>query len=81
MSLLKLMQSFRLQSLGLSSMDIVWNEIIAGREATAEQISDMRWHVPMQLALCKVTRKMQSLAGMTAISPPTIHLAVFCKWP
>ncbi|MCY1180113.1 hypothetical protein D9M73_205410 [compost metagenome] len=49
-------------------MDIVWNEIIAGREATAEQISDMRLACTHAARVCaKVTRKMQMLAGMTAI--------------
>ncbi|WP_081405013.1 acyl-CoA dehydrogenase family protein [Acinetobacter sp. 723929] len=50
------------------TMDIVWNEIIAGREATAEQISDMRLACTHAARVCaKVTRKMQMLAGMTAI--------------
>lgn len=40
------------------TMDIVWNEIIAGREANAEQISDMRLACTHAARVCaKVTRK------------------------
>jgi len=50
------------------SMDVVWQEILAGRTATTEQISAMRLsstHAARVAA--RVARKMQMLAGMTAI--------------
>ena len=57
------MQSFRLRkSWFYQTMDIVWNEIIAGREATAEQISDMRLACTHAARVCaKVTRKCKCL--------------------
>ena len=50
------------------AMDVVWQEIINGRTPTREQISDMRLsstHAARVAA--EVARKMQLLAGMTAI--------------
>lgn len=50
------------------TMQIVWNEVIAGRTPTPEQISDMRLSCTHVARVCaRVTRKMQMLAGMTAI--------------
>ncbi|WP_353171377.1 acyl-CoA dehydrogenase family protein [Acinetobacter rudis] len=50
------------------TMQIVWDEIVQGRKATAEQISDMRLSCTHAARVCaRVTRKMQMLAGMTAI--------------
>ena len=50
------------------TMQIVWNEIIAGGTPTPEQISDMRLSCTHVARVCaRVTRKIQMLAGMTAI--------------
>lgn len=50
------------------TMQIVWNEVVAGRTASAEQISDMRLSCTHVARVCaRVTRKIQMLAGMTAI--------------
>jgi alkylation response protein AidB-like acyl-CoA dehydrogenase len=50
------------------TMDSVWHEVVAGRVATTQQISDMRLACTHAARVCaKVTRKMQMLAGMTAI--------------
>ncbi|MEG0341661.1 MAG: acyl-CoA dehydrogenase family protein [Acinetobacter sp.] len=50
------------------TMQIVWNEVIAGRTPAPEQISDMRLSCTHVARVCaRVTRKMQMLAGMTAI--------------
>lgn len=50
------------------TMQIVWNEVIAGRTPSAEQISDMRLSCTHVARVCaRVTRKIQMLAGMTAI--------------
>lgn len=50
------------------TMQIVWNEVVAGRTPTAEQISDMRLSCTHVARVCaRVTRKIQMLAGMTAI--------------
>ncbi len=50
------------------TMQIVWDEVIAGRAPTAEQISDMRLSCTHVARVCaRVARKMQMLAGMTAI--------------
>lgn len=50
------------------TMQIVWNEVLAGRTPTAEQISDMRLSCTHVARVCaRVTRKIQMLAGMTAI--------------
>ena len=50
------------------TMQIVWNEVVAGRTATAEQISDMRLSCTHAARVCaRATRKIQMLAGMTAI--------------
>lgn len=50
------------------TMDVVWNEILAGRQPAAQQISDMRLSCThaARVSAC-VARKMQMLAGMTAI--------------
>ncbi|WP_436898133.1 acyl-CoA dehydrogenase family protein [Acinetobacter gyllenbergii] len=50
------------------TMQIVWNEVLAGRTPAAEQISDMRLSCTHVARVCaRVTRKIQMLAGMTAI--------------
>ncbi|MEB6478149.1 acyl-CoA dehydrogenase [Acinetobacter vivianii] len=50
------------------TMQIVWNEVLAGRSPSAEQISDMRLSCTHVARVCaRVTRKIQMLAGMTAI--------------
>ena len=50
------------------TMDIVWSEIIADRIPTIEQISDMRLSCTHAARVAAhVARKMQMLAGMTAI--------------
>ena len=50
------------------TMDVVWNEILAGQEPSDEQISDMRLSCTHAARVAaKVARKMQMLAGMTAI--------------
>ncbi|UUM27305.1 acyl-CoA dehydrogenase family protein [Acinetobacter colistiniresistens] len=50
------------------TMQIVWNEVLAGRNPSAEQISDMRLSCTHVARVCaRVTRKIQMLAGMTAI--------------
>lgn len=50
------------------TMQMVWNEVLAGRTPTAEQISDMRLSCTHVARVCaRVTRKIQMLAGMTAI--------------
>nr|WP_171067535.1 acyl-CoA dehydrogenase family protein [Acinetobacter dispersus] len=50
------------------TMQIVWNEVVVGRTPTAEQISDMRLSCTHVARVCaRVTRKIQMLAGMTAI--------------
>ncbi|MCI3877947.1 acyl-CoA dehydrogenase family protein [Acinetobacter higginsii] len=50
------------------TMQIVWNEVVAGRTPSAEQISDMRLSCTHVARVCaRVTRKIQMLAGMTAI--------------
>lgn len=50
------------------TMQIVWNEVLAGRTPSAEQISDMRLSCTHVARVCaRVTRKIQMLAGMTAI--------------
>nr|WP_171067979.1 acyl-CoA dehydrogenase family protein [Acinetobacter vivianii] len=50
------------------TMQIVWNEVLAGRIPSAEQISDMRLSCTHVARVCaRVTRKIQMLAGMTAI--------------
>ncbi|WP_376744297.1 acyl-CoA dehydrogenase family protein [Acinetobacter sp.] len=50
------------------TMQIVWNEVLADRTPTAEQISDMRLSCTHVARVCaQVTRKIQMLAGMTAI--------------
>ncbi|MBJ9984798.1 acyl-CoA dehydrogenase [Acinetobacter sp. S40] len=50
------------------TMQIVWNEVLAGRTPAVEQISDMRLSCTHVARVCaRVTRKIQMLAGMTAI--------------
>ena len=50
------------------TMDNVWSEVVAGRTPTAEQISDMRLSCTHAARVAaRVARKMQMLAGMTAI--------------
>nr|WP_171410012.1 acyl-CoA dehydrogenase family protein [Acinetobacter sp. BIGb0102] len=50
------------------TMQIVWNEVLAGRTPSVEQISDMRLSCTHVARVCaRVTRKIQMLAGMTAI--------------
>lgn len=50
------------------TMDVVWNEILAGRQPAAQQISDMRLSCTHAARVsARVARKMQMLAGMTAI--------------
>lgn len=50
------------------TMDMVWREVVAGRTPTAEQISDMRLSCTHATRVAaRVARKMQMLAGMTAI--------------
>ena len=50
------------------TMQIVWNEVLAGCTPSAEQISDMRLSCTHVARVCaRVTRKIQMLAGMTAI--------------
>lgn len=50
------------------TMQMVWNDIVAGSTPTAEQISDMRLSCTHVARVCaRVTRKIQMLAGMTAI--------------
>lgn len=50
------------------TMDIVWSEVVADRTPTAEQISDMRLSCTHATRVtARVARKMQMLAGMTAI--------------
>lgn len=50
------------------TMQIVWNEVLAGRTPSTEQISDMRLSCTHVARVCaRVTRKIQMLAGMTAI--------------
>ena len=50
------------------TMDVVWNEILAGRKPAAQQISDMRLSCTHAARVsARVARKMQMLAGMTAI--------------
>ncbi|WP_420868860.1 acyl-CoA dehydrogenase family protein [Acinetobacter courvalinii] len=50
------------------TMQIVWNEVVAGRTPSAEQISNMRLSCTHVARVCaRVTRKIQMLAGMTAI--------------
>lgn len=50
------------------TMDTVWNEVVAGRTPTAEQVSDMRLSCTHAARVAaRVARKMQMLAGMTAI--------------
>ncbi|MCK4089870.1 acyl-CoA dehydrogenase [Acinetobacter radioresistens] len=50
------------------TMDVVWKEVSEGRKPTAQQISDMRLSCTHAARIAaKVARKMQMLAGMTAI--------------
>lgn len=50
------------------TMDTVWSEVVAGRTPSAEQISDMRLSCTHAARIAaRVARKMQMLAGMTAI--------------
>lgn len=50
------------------TMDVVWNEILTGQKPSDEQISDMRLSCTHAARVAaKVARKMQMLAGMTAI--------------
>ncbi|MCH7315632.1 acyl-CoA dehydrogenase family protein [Acinetobacter sp. ANC 3882] len=50
------------------TMDIVWTEVVAGRTPSVEQVSDMRLACTHAARVCaRVARKMQMLAGMTAI--------------
>ncbi|OTG87387.1 acyl-CoA dehydrogenase [Acinetobacter sp. ANC 4558] len=50
------------------TMDIVWREVIEGRTPTIAQISDMRLSCTHAARVAaEVARKMQMLAGMTAI--------------
>ncbi|MDQ8951478.1 acyl-CoA dehydrogenase family protein [Acinetobacter rudis] len=50
------------------TMQTVWDGIVAGHTPTTEQISDMRLSCTHVARVCaRVTRKMQMLAGMTAI--------------
>ncbi|MDM1757419.1 MULTISPECIES: acyl-CoA dehydrogenase family protein [unclassified Acinetobacter] len=50
------------------AMDIVWQEILAGNQPTEQQISDMRLSCTHAARVAaRVARKMQMLAGMTAI--------------
>lgn len=50
------------------TLDTAWNEIIAGNALTTEQISDMRLSCTHAARVsAEVARKMQMLAGMTAI--------------
>ena len=50
------------------TMDVVWNEILAGRQPAVQQISDMRLSCTHAARVsARVARKMQMLAGMTAI--------------
>lgn len=50
------------------TMDIVWKEVVAGRTPSVEQVSDMRLACTHAARVCaRVARKMQMLAGMTAI--------------
>lgn len=51
-----------------NTMDIVWEEVLNGRKPEPHLISDMRLSCTHAARVCaKVTRKMQMLAGMTAI--------------
>lgn len=50
------------------TMDVVWNEIVNGRQPDPHLISDMRLSCTHAARVsAKVTRKIQMLAGMTAI--------------
>ena len=50
------------------TMDVVWREVLAGNQPTDEQISDMRLSCTHAARVsAQVARKMQMLAGMTAI--------------
>lgn len=50
------------------TMQTVWDEVLIGRTPTSEQISDMRLSCTHVSRVCaRVARKMQMLAGMTAI--------------
>ena len=50
------------------TMDVVWNEILAGRKPDPNLISDMRLSCTHAARVsARVARKMQMLAGMTAI--------------
>lgn len=50
------------------TMDAVWNEILAGQKPSEQQISDMRLSCTHAARVAaRVARKMQMLAGMTAI--------------
>ncbi|MGE8542618.1 MAG: acyl-CoA dehydrogenase family protein, partial [Acinetobacter sp.] len=50
------------------TMQTVWDEVLIGRTPTVEQISDMRLSCTHVSRVCaRVARKMQMLAGMTAI--------------
>lgn len=50
------------------TMDVVWNEILAGRKPDPDLISDMRLSCTHAARVsARVARKMQMLAGMTAI--------------
>ena len=50
------------------TMDIVWDEVLNGRKPAPNLISDMRLSCTHAARVCaKVTRKIQMLAGMTAI--------------
>lgn len=50
------------------TMDVVWNEVLLGRKPTTEMISDMRLSCTHAARVAaRVARKIQMLAGMTAI--------------
>ena len=50
------------------TMEVVWNEVLAGQKPTDQQISDMRLSCTHAARVAaRVARKMQMLAGMTAI--------------
>ncbi|UIJ77488.1 acyl-CoA dehydrogenase family protein [Acinetobacter sp. SH20PTE14] len=50
------------------TMEVVWNEVLAGEKPTDQQISDMRLSCTHAARVAaRVARKMQMLAGMTAI--------------
>lgn len=50
------------------TMDVVWREVLAGNKPTDEQVSDMRLSCTHAARVsAQVARKMQMLAGMTAI--------------